>query len=279
MTNSYSLYRIENPESSTFPAYDYSWFKFGDLDIAEKFAVQLFSGFIDLYGPTLLLQDEIIIFPSPYFAIPTASNFLCHFFKNELNKFLYSNSRNACKESKILRNQTYVQDYGALDFTERLELISNDTYYIDKTSIDHKFCIFVDDIKITGSHELTVKKILEGSEALGEFHFIYFAELVNKNVHPNIENHYNYFAVKGTEEIITLINNRCFHFNTRIVKYILALGQDQFLCVLESISAGKCKELFDLAISNNYHNIKEYKSSIDLLYRINEFIKQEQTLS
>ena len=104
-----------------------------------------------------LINIEIIILPSPYLSIPTASNFLCYYFKKELNSFLFKNSKKASIESKIYRNQTYVTDYGNLDFEERVKLISNDTYYIDRNFIEGKLCIFVDDIKITGSHEHTVQ--------------------------------------------------------------------------------------------------------------------------
>src|SRR5690606_32316854 len=185
---------------------DYSRFKFGDISVAEKFGKELFNGFIHEYGDFVLSQLEIVLFPSPYYTIPTASNFLCQYFKEMLNQFLFENNRKACIEGKIHRNQTYVQDYGNMDFKQRLSLISNDSYYIDKNFIQDKFCLFLDDIKITGSHESTVDKILEQFNVAGTFVFIYYAELMNDRIHPNIENHYNYFAVKTTQDVINLVN-------------------------------------------------------------------------
>ncbi|WP_445721659.1 phosphoribosyltransferase family protein [Flavobacterium sp.] len=262
MNKSYSLHKILDEEDCPFKPEEYSWFKFGDKYFAKKFAEELFSNFIVEYGETLLNQEEIIILPSPYLSIPTASNFLCYYFKEKINVFLFNNNKKSCLESKIYRNQTYVTDYGNLDFEERVKLISNDTYYIDKEFIKDKFCIFVDDIKITGSHEHTVNKILNQYGVSGEFIFVYFAELINKNIHPRIENYYNYFAVKGIKEIIEVINRETFQFNTRIVKFILSLNFTEFNHLIENISQQRSKELFYLAISNNYHQILEYKENL-----------------
>jgi hypothetical protein len=263
MIDRYSLHKVVDRDDCPFSEEEYSWFKFGDKHFAEKFAAELFDGFIREFGERLLLQEEIIILPSPYLSIPTASNFLCLYFKRRLNAFLFQNNKKACLESKIYRNQTYVTDYGNLDFKERVELISNDTYYIDRHFIDGKFCIFVDDIKITGSHEFTVKKILDQYNIDGEFVFVYLAELLNTDIHPNIENHYNYFAVKGVNEIIEVINRADFQFNTRIIKYILNLEETEFRFLVENIPNERKDELFHLAISNNYHQITEYKTNIN----------------
>ena len=263
MIDRYSLHKVVDRDNCPFNEEEYSWFKFGDKQFAEKFAGELFDGFISEFRETILKQDEIIILPSPYLSIPTASNFLCLYFKRRLNAFLFENDKKASLESKIYRNQTYVTDYGNLDFKERVQLISNDTYYIDRHFIDGKFCIFVDDIKITGSHEFTVKKILDQYGIDGEFVFVYFAELLNKDIHPNIENYYNYFAVKGVNEIIEVINRADFQFNTRIIKYILNLDEAEFRFLIDGIPDARRNELFHLAISNNYHQITEYKTNIN----------------
>ena len=268
MSSSYSLHKIIDENQCPFDANEYSWFKFGDKQYAEKFAAELFDGFIEKYSDLLLSKNEIVILPSPYLSIPTASNFLCFYFKKCLNSFLFKNNRKASIESKIYRNQTYVTDYGNLSFDERVKLIANDTYYIDRNFINDKLCIFVDDIKITGSHEHTVNKILDQYNVTGDFVFVYFAELINKEIHPKIENHYNYFAVKSVNDIVDVINRINFQYNTRIIKYILNLDEEQFTFLTNNISVEKRNELFHLAISNNYHQIIEYQNNIEMIKTI-----------
>lgn len=265
MNSSYSLHKIISENQCPFDANEYSWFKFGDKQYAEKFAAELFDGFIEKYSDLLLSKKEIIILPSPYLSIPTASNFLCFYFKKCLNSFLFKNNKKASVESKIYRNQTYVTDYGNLSFDERVKLIANDTYYIDRNFINDKLCIFVDDIKITGSHEHTVNKILDQYNVNGDFVFVYFAELMNKDIHPKIENHYNYFAVKSVNDIVEVVNRTNFQYNTRIIKFILNLDEEQFSFLINNISIEKRNELFHLAISNNYHQIIEYQNNIETI--------------
>lgn len=265
MNKRYSLHKIINENLYPFDATQYSWFKFGDKEYAEKFAIELFNGFIKDFSEFLLSSKEIIILPSPYLSIPTASNFLCYYFKKCLNNFLFKNNRNTCIESKIYRNQTYVTDYGNLGFEERVKLISNDTYYIDRNFINNKLCIFVDDIKITGSHEHTVNKILNEYNVTGDFIFVYFAELINTDIHPKIENHYNYYAVKDVNDIVKIVNNQSFQFNTRIIKFILSLEKTEFNFLINNVSNEKRTELFHLAISNNYHQIIEYQNNIETI--------------
>lgn len=265
MNSIYSLHKIDDESQYPFDPNEYSWFKFGDKKYAEKFASDLFEGFIENNESLLMSNKEIVILPSPYLSIPTASNFLCYYFKICLNSYLYKKKIKASIESKIYRNQTYVTDYGNLDFEERVNLIANDTYYIDKEYIKDKLCIFVDDIKITGSHEHTVNKLLNQYNVQGDFVFIYFAELINKTIHPKIENHYNYYAIKSVDNIIEIIKRPTFQYNTRIIKFILKLDELQFYHLINSIPKEKRNELFHLAISNNYHQIADYQNNIQLI--------------
>ena len=189
----YSRYKIHHKENCPFNEAEYSWFKFGDIFYAEKFAEELFSGFIEKHKDWILSNHEIVILPSPYFSIPTASNYLCLFFKKLLNQFLFENGKGACVESKIYRTQTYAEDYGNMSLEQRIKLISNDTYYIDRNFINGRCCIFLDDIKITGSHEYIVKEILNRNQIKGDFIFVYYAELCNTQLNPKIENCKVYF--------------------------------------------------------------------------------------
>lgn len=252
MNLTYSLHKITDKNNCPFSEAEYSRFKFGDSTMAQKFAAELFDGFIARHSELILSHDDIVILPSPYHAIPTASNYLALYFKTRINAFLYSHNRKALSESKIYRNQTYTTDYGNLDYNERVKLIGNDTYYIDRNYINGKLCLFLDDIKITGSHEHIVKQILQQYNVEGSFVFMYYAELVNKDIHPNIENYYNYYFVKDTASLSSIINLESFVFNTRTVKYILKLTHNELVLLINTMPALKQQELFNLAVSNNW---------------------------
>ena len=80
MILNYSLHKINQKDNCPFNETEYSNFKFGDTFYAEKFASALFNGFINKYEDSVLSKSEIILLPSPYYSIPTASNFHSLFF-------------------------------------------------------------------------------------------------------------------------------------------------------------------------------------------------------
>lgn len=265
MNRRYSLHHIHSAEEFTFSPTEYSYFKYGDKSYAEKFAKELFEGFISDHSELFNTDKEILILPSPYMAIPTASNFLCFYFKKHLDFYLFQKGKKSTVLSKINRNHTYITDYGNLSFEDRKSLIANDTYYIDKDFLKEKLCIFIDDIKITGSHEFTVNKILDQYHVNADFIFLYYAELKNFDLDPKIENFFNYYAVKNVEHVIEVMLKPSFEFNTRIVKYILGLDSEKFEYLNSKVGKQRIDDLLELAISNNYHLIKEYENNINTL--------------
>lgn len=265
MNKRYSLHKIDSAEEFTFSPAEYSYFKYGDKAYAEKFAKELFDGFISQYQEILDTDKEIVVLPSPYMAIPTASNFLCFYFKKYLDFYLFQQGKKSSVLSKINRNHTYTTDYGNLSFEDRKNLIANDTYYLDKDFLRGKLCIFIDDIKITGSHEYTVNKILDEYAVSADFLFMYYAELTNFDIDPKIENFFNYYTVKDVQDVVKVMSKESFQFNTRIVKYILGLGSSNFDYLTSKIKKHHIDDLLELAISNNYHLIKEYENNINTL--------------
>ncbi|MFL9835455.1 phosphoribosyltransferase family protein [Chryseobacterium terrae] len=265
MNKRYSLHKINSAEEFTFSPAEYSYFKYGDKFYAEKFAKELFDGFIANHPEILDTDKEIVVLPSPYMAIPTASNFLCFYFKKHLDFYLFQKGKKSSIISKINRNHTYTTDYGTLSFEDRKNLIANDTYYLDKDFLRGKLCLFLDDIKITGSHEFTVNKILNEYAVEADFLFMYYAELINFDIDPKIENYFNYHSVKNIQDVAEVMMRENFQFNTRIVKYILGLDSSNFDYLTSKIKKQHSDDLIELAISNNYHLIKEYENNINTL--------------
>ena len=94
MNKRYSLHHIHSADEFSFSPAEYSYFKYGDKSYAEKFAKELFDGFISGHENLLETDKEIVVLPSPYMAIPTASNFLCFFFKKHLDFTFFKKGKN-----------------------------------------------------------------------------------------------------------------------------------------------------------------------------------------
>ena len=262
MSSVYSLHKITGIDTFTFDPAEYSRFKFGDGHIAESYGLHLANGFLAHHANELMSGKQVVILPSPSFAIPTASYAMAAAFKNTINRFLALNRLPVAEEAKIHRYKTYSLDYGELDADSRLNLILNDKYHLDSQFLRGKLLIFIDDIKITGSHELVIRNLLKQFELQDEIAwFLYFAQLNGEHIHPRIENDLNYNYVKSIHHLGSIINSGNFKVNTRIVKYILNAEYTAFEHFITQQTALFREQLADLAISNGYHEMEEYKNN------------------
>ena len=262
MSSVYSLHKISGFDTLTFNPADYSRFKFGDGRVATAFGETLAAGFLQEHETDLRSGRQTVILPSPYFAIPTASYAMAMAFKKIINRFLAANRLPVAEEARIHRFKTYSLDYGELDADSRLNLIINDKYHLDSQFLQGKLLIFIDDIRITGSHELVIRNLLKqfGLEK-EEACYLYFAQLEGKDIHPRIENDLNYHYVKSLHDLHSIINGHDFQVNTRIVKYILNTEFAAFAPFIARQTAAFRERLIDLAISNGYHEMEEYRQN------------------
>ena len=264
----YSLHKIHSSTVFGFDAGDYSRFKYGDDMVAAAFGADLANGFIDE-----VLQDEppkkqIVVVSSPYAFIPTATFAMKNYFVFELNRWLAENGLPVVQETKVHRTITYKEDYGALDAEQRMNLIGNDSFHIDAAFLDDKILVFLDDIKITGSHERMISKMIKHYSLDNEVYMLYFAELANTDIHPNIENYLNYHDVRSIFDLDKIINSGSFAINTRIVKYMLCYEHESFCIFIQSQTFKFMNELYNMALGNSYHTMDTYLQNLDYLKQL-----------
>jgi hypothetical protein len=265
MNVSWSLHHIDSPSSFSFNPDDYSRFKFGDDAVAKEFGIGLAEGFIKQYLEEDTITRQIVVASSPYSFIPTATFAMKTWFVYRLNRWLSENGYLVVQETKVHRTITYKEDYGALDADERIKLIGNDTFHIDKEFLTNKTLLFLDDIRITGSHERMIMKMVQEYGLKSDIFMLYFAELVNKNIHPNIENILNYHQVKTIFDLELIIKSGSFLINTRFVKYILNYDFDCFRSFIDNQTEDFVNLLFDMALGNGYHTIDAYHKNLNFI--------------
>lgn len=265
MNISYSLHKIFDPENLSFSKIEYSRFKFGDGRIAEKFGKNLAVNFIREELSKDYNGKQIVVVSSPYSFIPTATFYLKNHFVFELNKWLISNNYHVVQETKIHRSTSYTEDYGAMSAAERLKLIGNDNFHIDKNFIEGKLVLFLDDIRITGSHERVILTMLSKLNINIHSYLLYFAELKNLEIPPTIENELNYAFVDSIFKIDQILLDGQFEINTRIVKYILNSTHEQFRIFIEDKNEDFKNLLFNMAVGNAYSKIEAYLENFNYL--------------
>ncbi|MDB5087556.1 MAG: hypothetical protein JWR09_1550 [Mucilaginibacter sp.] len=265
MKVTYSLHHINNSSAFDFNPDDYSRFKFGDDAVAKHFGTRLADGFINRHLEKEPIEQQIVVISSPYSFIPTATFAMKTWFVYRLNRWLAANGYAVVQETKVHRTITYKEDYGELNAQERISLIGNDSFHIDKQFLEGKTLIFLDDIKITGSHERMIMKMVTEYGLQNDLYMLYFAELVNKSIHPNIENLLNYHQVKTIFDLEPIIKSGSFIINTRIVKYILNYNFECFCIFIENQDNSFVNLLYDMALGNGYHTIDAYAKNLNFI--------------
>ncbi len=200
------------------------------------------------------------------------------FFIDRLNLFFFEAGLLPVDQAKIYRSVTYREDYGEMSGEERFRLIGNDKFHIDKTFLDDKLLIFIDDIKITGTHEKVIIKMLDDFGIQNDSFLVYFAELINPGILPNVENFLNHFFVKGLDELRQILRHDDFIFNTRVVKYILNSPHEECVRFLNEQNFRFISDLFYLSIGNSYGQFESYQRNLTYIQEVfNQFSKVGQT--
>lgn len=245
---------------------NYSEFKHGSKNIARLFGRQLAN---HLKPELEKYKDRnLVIYSAPYGNIPTASNALKDYFLSASSMTFLDNNI-SIGQSKINRLYSYDEDYGKMSKEDREKLISNDKFLFDKSNIqDNDVLVFIDDIKITGQHEVKIKEMLEREGIKNEIILIYLFEYTGDN--PAIEHDLNHHSVNNLKDVNRIIRNDEFIFNTRVVKYILKADVEEFVSFITYQSEIFRETLFNYTILNQYHNNKKYKSNFQILKNIVE---------
>jgi FMN phosphatase YigB (HAD superfamily) len=271
----YALHCIKNKNKLPFSAIDYSRFKFGDYLVAEIFAKQLFEFFKSKHLDEILkFSDSIIIYSSPYSQIPTSSYYLTVEFYNFFKSYLNSISMNNIKLQfgKINRSHSYTEDYGAMSAKQRYDLIKNDTYSFFDEPDENSFCIFIDDISITGSHQKVIENLLKNGKYNNKSIFLYYAKLDNAQVEASFENELNFAFVNSIEKFLKVIISDSFKNTTRTTKFILSMSETDLINLVESILKHEkyeiISDIYDAALMNKYDKIEMYKSNLVILYSV-----------
>jgi hypothetical protein len=261
----FSVHHIRTTDNFGFLPQEYSRFKHGATNIARKFGYEMADRFIASVLRKHYDGKPILVLPSAYSHIPTASYFMCRYFTDKLNAYLFESNRTVAEMGKISRSVSYRDDYGIMSAEQRYNLIKNDVFYIDRNTADGKILLFVDDVKITGTHERVTVNMLDRYGITGDCHTLYYAEVVNPQLPPSVENVLNYACVKSLDEITHIIKHDEFRFNTRVVKYILDAEDQSFDRFIAAQSRNFIEDLYYNAVGNEYFKFHAYKRNMHKL--------------
>lgn len=265
------LHSIESREKLSFNKDEYSRFKYGSKSIARKFGKEMAPGIFLGLANGLDKSSQVVVAPSPYMFIPTATFALKDYLISNLNPLLISSGLKVVQETKVFRQTGYTSDYGSMTKEERSAVIGAESFHTDKEFLKDKCVLFLDDIKITGAHQDRMEEMIERMGLRNfcrEIIFVYYAQLEDKTSDPTIEDHLNYFSMKSLLDLDKIIKNDEFFFNTRNVKYILNAPHIECVNFLEYQRRIFVETLYHWAIGNSYHLEEKFRMNFMYLEQI-----------
>ncbi|HEX6461684.1 MAG TPA: phosphoribosyltransferase family protein [Candidatus Saccharimonadales bacterium] len=258
--HTFGLYALNKQleTESQFSLEDYSKFKYGDGSVAKQYAAELASF---LQKNTLLKHKKYCLTGSAYHNTPTAATSIAK------NLFNILKSHGVDIIYTPLKCQAYAKDYSSMDFGQRANLLADNKLAIDTTSVnERRSLIVIDDIRITGLHELAIENFLL-NQNIEEVIFGYVIMLLDTSIfkNPKLEHAINHMYVDHLDELAHIVRKEEFNPNARICKFILSAPTSELEEFLRDIPSEKLQLLINLIEQDGYHLLDIYRQSYSIM--------------
>lgn len=262
--NSFSAHQFSSMEDLPFLASDYSHLKFGSNRVAQNFGYQLAERFFDQHS-SVLLANQCVVIPSPYNFVPNAATIMAQHFTDKLNQLLVNANGNHVEWSIIHRKVTYTNDYGFLPREQRKNLLQNDKFYLNRGFIKNKVLLFIDDVKITGTHEDKLIEILKKERLRNDAMFLYYADYVHRDVNADIEAKLNFAGIQTLEDYFHLTQEDNHHLIVRPIKFLLSQPRTKLAEVVDKLKHSFVRQLYNACLGEGYYKIPSYQDNFQVI--------------
>jgi len=244
-------------DGTPFNAVEYSRFKYGDTGVARAYGFEMAA-----HLEARVLQaavrhcEPVVITASAYKMLPTAARSVAQVIYDRLHATGYK-----VDAGRIHRLNLTNGDYAAMTAEERASAMRQNGIHIDEDLFLGRHVIVVDDIKITGAHERSIREMFASRAILSLTH-IYVVQMDPRLVakDPTAEDTLNRSWVNGLEQLGELIadNPSKYLFNARTVKLILSSPLNELGPFLSTLTIEHIRKLYEGANGDGYHLMQPY---------------------
>lgn len=264
MREEFAAHTFTSLEDLPFERSLYSCMKFGCDESAKQMGYDLANQFFIAHIEAVM-TGQLMIICSPYFYIPNAASVMTRHFMDRLNHISSQAGGNTASISVARRRISYVRDYGFLSEEMRRAQSAGDQIYFNKEFIDGKTLVFVDDVKITGTHEDKIVSSMRDSHLNNDVFFLYFAKYMGDR--PTIEAELNFGAINNIDDYIALANQPNHRVIVRPIKYLLGQKEDVFKASLPKIPTNILLDIYGGALGEGYATVPDYSKNVQTLGR------------
>ena len=258
----YSLFKFSSLKSAPFDVEEYSRLKFGSDRVAKKFGRQLADAFFHEYYQILTIQKCVVI-PAPSTTVPVAATLLANHFFNRLNARLANVGHLPVEMTHVHRDMTYNNNYADLQKEERQRLLAGDAQYFNRDFVKGKHIIFIDDVRITGSHEEKLESVLKSLKLTNARTYVSFCRYTGTN--PSIEGKLNHCYIRDAKDLVRMAHEHGHVMTTRAIRLLLEYDPNKIDELLQQAPDVFLESAYHAAIVKGYNLVPEYVQSFRVL--------------
>lgn len=251
-------------DGSPFNVVKYSRFKYGDTNVAAAYGLEMSTRLkACVLDAAERRREPVVITASAYKMLPTAARSLVQVIHDRLHADGYK-----IDSGRIHRLNLTNGDYAAMSTEERESAMRQNGIHIDEELFLGRHVIVVDDIKITGAHERSIREMFTGRAILSLTH-IYVVQMDPRLVaeDPTAEDTLNRAWVNGLDQLSELIraNPSEYLFNARTVKLILSSEPAELCNFLDTLTTEHIQKLYEGATGDGYQLMAPYTAGFACL--------------
>jgi orotate phosphoribosyltransferase len=241
---------------------EYSQFKYGRRDVAERYGSALAGVIIDHLEPMLYGSEEVVILGTPYKRIPNAARMLAIGAQRHMRA-----AGLPVTYTYIYQHRLVEGDYSKLSVEQRELRNKQKKRYVDPDDFAGRHVVVIDDIRITGSIERSIIRMLDGIPVLSTS----IVNLVRLDPdaakrEPQLESKLNHCAMTGLRDLLGLMSQRDqFVLTTRAVKYILESPEGDILWLLGQLNDIQIAALYEAIVDEGYDAMQCYQHKFTLV--------------
>ncbi len=269
-----SLFQVSVANGQLFAAaggsYDaskYSRFKYGDAELAERYATGLVERLSGLDGLLMQSRHFSVITTAPFKYIPTASFELAKRIRRHLRVALCTTREDPINIVPLYMRNVDSDNYSARSQLERKKILDHAGLYVDSRSIRGRNVLLVDDAIVSGTAEqeaISVLTVAGASFIIGAY-VIEVEQDYGRNT-PEIEDQLNHAFVKDLDSLLEVFQTAPIKLNIRTIKFVLGWPElrevERFF---KSINSIQLTQLFRAVMEDKNAFAKNYPSAVELL--------------
>jgi hypothetical protein len=259
-----ATHQFTSIEGAPFCARSYSRLKFGSNEVAKRFGYEMAESFFQTHGD-ILRNHPCVVIPAPSTTVSVAATLLSRHFMDRTNSLLSHIDRMPVEWSMIHRNMTYNNNYADLPKEERKKLLAADTIYINRSFVEGKFIIFIDDCTITGTHEEKISEFLLAEGLENDHAFVCFAKYQGDD--PSIEMRLNHVEIRDAVDLVSLSWEPGHEVTTRSLRLLLEHPAEDFERLLANAPPAFVEASYHASIVKGYNRHAPYLSNFNTLAR------------